>query len=155
MVHGGRTGVIRLTRDRDLLPADALHASHGPDGGAHRLQHRPLLDVGFQEGKHSLRRLPGILDTARIAAERNQRLAQCDAITVNRIENAGIKRSGNCFGTAKRYRKPDPLFIPKRNNFHGKGAAFASSIEFLDCDHGGKNAKRAIVPSRIAHRIDV
>ncbi len=70
--HRGRARVVRLPRDRELLPRDALHALDRADGEALCLEDRALLDVQLDERvRHDARARmgPDVLDPGELVAD--------------------------------------------------------------------------------------
>ena len=55
---GVEPGVRRLTAERDLVALDAERAEHDAEREAHRLEHRPLLDVQLEVGRGVRRAAP-------------------------------------------------------------------------------------------------
>ena len=85
LVHRRRAGVRGLARPRDAPALDAVGAEHGAEGNAHRLEHRPLLDVELEVGRGRLELRPRLEGPVEVDAVRSERVGERDPVPVGQL----------------------------------------------------------------------
>jgi len=109
--------MVGLADDVDLLPGDALQVLHGADGDPLEIEHRPLLDVQFDEGGRTdatQRCRTGVADAGQLLAQhgavdraRGKRLVQRQPARVDqRAEHVGCKARALLVGEESHHQRP-------------------------------------------------
>src|ERR1700716_3816174 len=83
------------------------------------------------------------------------RLAHCDPLVVDVIQNTHIERTGDRPTTEQRRLEANPFFFAKRDDFHRKWKTLALTTPLRHATDRQLDAERAVVASAVAYRIEM
>ena len=138
--------------------ADAAGAGNRGDHAqrqARLKQHRPLLDMRFDEGRDPASAAIDAGQALRVGAEIAQGLAQADALAVASIEPGGIESAGHGFAADQRDPEAHALFIAEGDHLDGMGQPDAALMQVGDAGDRREDAEQAVVATGIAHGVQM
>ncbi len=152
VLHGRGPGVVRLPRDDQLLPGNALYTRDGADDLARPVQDGALLDVQLYVGvghQAGARRRAQVADPLQLVAQAGA-VDGDDVVGLLHAEATGVNEAAEHVGSEAR-----PLLVGEKGHRHRTAGDYVAVVKRLQHLEAGQHPQVAVVDAARSHGVDV